>query len=211
MLAQKSANTVNVFVLLLLPIAIMAHAFWLPKSVSATAISDAGFVSIITLTFIACALLSLFIILFSSGLDASKLTIYAASYALFIYFLREADVHRLFTIEHVTRPKFYYMETVPLWQKAFAAMVFLILAICMLYLLFRYASLWWQKLRDFQPWAVALLLWFLVLLTSQLCDKSDLNHTHFGRSIEENCECWAAIYLFLTVLQIIPTLKFRNT
>ncbi len=211
MLTRSSANTVNVFALLLLPVSIMAHAFWLPRSVSATAISDAGFMSIITLTFLACALLSLFVILFSSELTASKITTFAAAYAILIYFLREADVHRLFTIEHVTRPKFYFMENVPFWQKAFAAMVFLILAICLLYLLFRYASMWWQNLRNFQPWAVALLLWFLVLLTSQLCDKSDLNRTHFGRAIEESCECWAAIFLFLTVVQIIPTLNLRNS
>lgn len=205
-----TANIVNIFVLLLLPVSIMIHAFWLPISISAPGISDAGYVSMITLTFVACAFLSILVIVFNADFSSSKLTAIAAMYALIIYFLREADVHRLFTIEHVTRPKFYTMEIVPLWQKAFAAAVFLLLAICVLYLLVKYGYVVWKQLHKLQPWAVALLLWFVTLLISQLSDKSELNHTHFGRSLEENAECWAAIFLFLTVQQIIPTLKVRK-
>ena len=206
-----TTNIVNIFVLLLLPVSIMTHAFWLPISISAPAISDAGYVSMITLAFVACAFISILVIAFNSDLSSSKLTAIAAMYSLVIYFLREADVHRLFTVEHVTRPKFYTMEIVPLWQKAFAAAVFLLLAFCLLYLLVKYIFVVWKQLRKLQPWAVALLLWFVSLLVSQLSDKSDLNRTHFGRSIEENAECWAAIFLFLTVLQIIPILKTRES
>ena len=207
---SATANLVNILLLALWPISILTHAYWLPISISAPAISDAGYVSIITLTFVACAFVAILTLIFNVNLNSSKITASAAAYVLAIYFLREADIHRLITAEHVTRGKFYTMQSVPLWQKLFAATIFLILTICILYLLIKYARTLWRKLRDLEPWAVALFLWFTVLVISQLCDKSDLNHTHFGRVIEENSECWAAIYLFLAVVQLIPTLQFRQ-
>ena len=120
-------------------------------------------------------------------------------------------MHRLLTIEHVTRAKFYTMQSVPLWQKIFAAAIFIILTLCLLYLLFKYLDIIWKRFREFEPWAIALFLWFVILFISQLCDKSGLNHIHSGRVIEENSECWAAVFLFLTLVQLIPTLSLRNT
>jgi len=205
-----SSNVINILLLVMLPIYIYVHAKLLPAGISSAGISDAGFVSIITLTFVACAILSLLILIFNTELDVAKLTAATAAYVLFIYLLREADVHRLFTLEHVTRGKFYTMPEVPMWQKVFAAAVFILLAVCILYLLIKYARSLWQKFRTLEPWVIALFLWFSVLVISQLCDRSDLNHTHFGRVIEECCECWAAMYLFLSVIQCIPSLKLRN-
>lgn len=199
-----SSNVINILLLALLPIYIYVHNYVLPDSISIAGISDAGFVSIITLTFVACAILTLLILIFNTELDAPKLTAAASAYILFIYLLREADVHRLFTLEHVTRGKFYSMPEVPLWQKLFAAAVFILLAFCILYLLIKYTHSLWQKLRKLEPWVLALAIWFSILVISQLCDRSDLNHTHFGRVIEECCECWAAMFLFLSVVQSIP-------
>jgi hypothetical protein len=102
------------------------------------------------------------------------------------------------------------METVPLWQKVAAATVFIILAVCFIYLLIKYIRVFWNKLKELEAWAVALFLWFSALFVSQLCDKSDLNHTHFGRVIEESAECWAAIFLFLCVIQLIPILVIQH-
>lgn len=206
-----SNNLVNFFILALLPISILLHAYWLPSSISTPAISDAGYVSIITLTFLACVFITLLTLIFNRNLASSKLTAVASAYVVLIYFLREADIHRLLTIEHVTRPKFYTMQSVPLWQKAFAAAVFILLALCLLYLLIKYIRVIWQKFRELEPWAIALSLWFVVLFISQLCDKSGLNHTHAGRVMEENAECWAAIFLFLAVVHLIPTLKILNS
>lgn len=198
--------------LALLPIYIYVHAHVLPGSISGAGIADAGFVSIITLTFVACAILTLLILIFNTELDTPKLTAAASVYILLIYLLREADVHRLFTIEHVTRGKFYSMPEVPLWQKLFAAAVFILLAVCILYLLIKHTRSLWQNFRKLEPWALALALWFGILVISQLCDRSGLNHTHFGRVIEESSECWAAMFLFLSVVQSIPSLKqFKAT
>ena len=71
-------------------------------------------------------------------------------------------------------------------------------------------NLFGKKIKVFEPWANALLLWFVVLAISQLCDRSDINHLHLGRVIEEYCECWAAIFLFLAVTQLIPYLNIQN-
>jgi len=202
-----SSNFINILLLTLLPTYIIVHATLLPASISGAGIADAGYVSIITLTFIGCAILTLLILIFNTELDTPKLTVAASAYILLIYLLREADVHRLFTIEHVTRGKFYLMPEVPVWQKIFAAAVFIVLIACILYLLIKYLRGLWQKLLKLEPHIVALFLWFTVLVISQLCDRSGLNHTHFGRVIEECCECWAAMYLFLSVLQCIPSLK----
>ncbi|MFK7815957.1 MAG: hypothetical protein AB8B92_06435 [Gammaproteobacteria bacterium] len=205
-----SSNFINILLLALLPIYIIVHATLLPLSISGAGIADAGYVSIITLTFIGCAILTLLILIFNTDLDAPKLTAATSAYVLFIYLLREADVHRLFTVEHVTRGKFYLMPEVPLWQKVFAAAIFLVLIVCILYLLIKYLRGMRQKLLNLEPHIVALFLWFTVLVISQLCDRSDLNHTHLGRVIEECCECWAAMFLFLATVQSIPSLKLHR-
>lgn len=210
MTRSSSNNLVNFLILGLLPFSILLHAFWLPKSVSIPAISDAGYVSIITLTFLACAFIAILTLAFNPNFGSSKFTAIASAYLILIYFMREADLHRLLTIEHVTRPKFYTMQSVPIWQKVIAAAIFIILALFILYLLFKYFGTIWRKFREFESWAIALFLWFTVLFISQLCDKSGLNHTHIGRVIEENSECWAAIFLFLAVVQLIPTIHSPN-
>lgn len=205
-----TANLTNLFILAMLPIYIAVHTYFLPPSLSAGGIADAGFVSIITLTFLAGVFVTLLTLIFNTHFASSKLTTIAVTYLVVIYFLREADFHRLFTIEHVTRGKFYTMPDVPFWHKTIAALVFLILAAVLVYLLFKYTLLIWKKVRACEPWAVALLLWFAVLSISQLCDKSGLNDTHVGRVIEECSECWAAIFIFLTTIQIIPTLTLHT-
>ena len=204
------ANLVNFIVLAMLPIYIGVHTYLLSPSLSAGGIADAGFISIITLTFIGAVFLTLLTLIFTAHLDTSIITVAASAYAVLIYFMREADFHRLLTLEHVTRGKFYTMPEVPVWQKILAGAVLLLLAIIILFLLIKYARLIWSKLRDLEPWAIALVLWLAVLLASQLCDKSGLNDSHFGRVIEECCECWAAIFMFLAIIQIIPTLKQRK-
>ncbi len=205
------ANLVNLLILALLPIYIGVHTYFLPASLSIDSIAESGFVSIITLTFIAAVFITLLTLIFNPlFLDTSRLTAAASSYVVLIYFLHEANMHRVLNIEYITQGKFYTMENVPMWQKTIAALVLVLLAIFLIYLLFKYARLIWAKIRAFEPWAVAFFLWFVVLFISQLSDKSGLNHMHIGRVIKECCECWGAIFIFLATIQIIPTLKQRT-
>ncbi len=205
-----TANLVNLFILIMLPIYIGVHFYFLPEALSYSGTSDTGFISIITLTFIAATFLTLLTLAFSPHLNSSKITAMAMSYIVLIYFLREADLHRLLTLEHVTRLKFYSMPEVPLWQKICAATIFIIFVIFVIYVLFKYTRTAWSNIRDFEPWGIAFILWLLLLLVSQLCDRSGLNGTLIGRIIEECCECWAAIFMLLATVQLIPTLKKRK-
>ena len=119
-------------------------------------------------------------------------------------------MHRLLTPIRITRGTFYAMPDVALWHKIFAASVILLLLGVLVYLLIKHARFIWQKARALEPWAVALVLWFVVLVSSQIIDKSSMNLTHSGRVIEECFECWAAVFLFLATIQIIPRLKSRS-
>ncbi len=204
------SNFVNLLVLFLLPFYIAFHALILPVEVSVAGITDSGFVSIVTLSFIASAFIVILTLVFNTHLTTSKITACAGAYSVLIYFMREADFHRLFTIEHVTRGKFYLMETVPFWQKLIAAIVFIVFAVAILFLLIKYSRLAWVSFKKFNPWSVALFFWFFVLSISQLCDRTDLNKTHLGRIIEECCECWAAIFMFLFIIQMVPQLNLRE-
>ena len=199
-------NLINLVILGVLPVYIVIHAYILSDSLSYSGITDPGFISIITLTFLACSLLALLTLMSNRKLKSSRLKVMALTYVIFIYFLREADFHRLFTLEHVTRGKYYTMQSVPLWERIIAALVLLLLVLCIAYLLIKYSQIIWKNLRLFEPWAVSIFLWFLVLFISQLSDKSGLNDIHIGRVIEECSECWAAIFIFLAIIQVIPML-----
>ena len=207
---KLTTNLINILILTLLPIYISIHVFLLTPALSYGGIADAGFLSIITLTFLGCVFVTLLTLIFNPNFSSSRLTAVASAYVILIYFLREADFHRLFTEEHVTRGAFYTMTSVPTWQKLAAGIVFILLAVCLVYLIYQNANTIWKKIRIYEPWAIAFLFWFVVLVISQISDKSDLNDIHVGRVIEECCECWAAIFLFLTSVQILPTLEFHK-
>lgn len=206
MAIKWKTNLVNLVILSLLPIYIVIHAYILPDSLSYSGITDPGFISIITLTFLACSFLALLTLMSNRKLKSSRLTIMTLAYVIFIYFLREADFHRLFTLEHVTRGKYYTMQSVPLLERVFAALVLLLLVLCIVYLLIKHSKIIWKNFRHSEPWAISVFLWFIVLFISQLSDKSGLNDIHAGRVVEECSECWAAIFIFLAVIQVIPVL-----
>jgi hypothetical protein len=197
-----SKNIVNFVLLALLPIYIFIHTTLLPIELSISGVKDSGFISIITLTFQVSVLLMLIVFLHQANLGSNKLSVITIFYVLLIYFLREADFHRLFTLEHVTRLKFYTMDIIPAWQKYIAASMLLLFLLCLLLLLIKHGSFALNRLKIFEPWAVALLLWFSLLIFSQICDKTDLNGIHLGNVIEECCECWASIFIYLAVIQM---------
>ena len=199
-------NLINFAVLGLLPIYILIHIFLIPESVGIEAISDSGHVSIITLALIGSTLLSLVTLIVNKELSHLKFTLIAMAYVVLIYFLRELDFHRLFTLEHITKAKFYTALAVPLWQKILVGLITAFFILCFSYLLIKYTTFIWKKFREYEPWAVAIVLWFLILLFSQLCDKSSLNDFYEGRAIEESSECFAAIFAFLALIQAMPKL-----
>lgn len=121
------------------------------------------------------------------------------AYIVLIYGLREADFHRLFTEKHITRGKFYTHPDIPIWPKIIGGLPLLIFFGLFFFILIRYTSFTLSHLKKCRAWAIALALWFITLFTSQLLDRSDLNHTHGGRVAEEMLEFCAAGYLLIAI------------
>lgn len=200
-------NLVNIFVFVMLPIYISIHVLLLPYSVGTLGVNDPGFISIMTLTVEGCLFVTLLTILFNPQLNVSRLTVVMLTYIAALYFFREADFHKLFTEIHVTRAQYFALPNVPWWHKLLIALMYVFLFGSLYYLLRNYARLVWRKVSEFEPWAVAMFLWFFLLLTSQASDRLGFNHIYYAKATEEISECWAALFLLLAAIQIIPSLK----
>ncbi len=194
------SNKINVVLALLLPVYLLFHTLVLPESVAFNAITDEGFISILTLGFIA-GILAIIIYVFAAGdRTQKKVVTIALLYVVIIYFLREADFHRLFTPIHVTRWAFYASEDVPLLHKSIAVTVLILFLIFFLYIVVKYFSFTVKQAFKLKPWAVSLALWLLTMFVSQLCDRLSIKIPGHGRVLEESLELWAAIYAFVAAL-----------
>ncbi len=185
----------------------LIHIFLLPHAWGNQSISDTGIFSYLTLTLL---ILSLFLVLKSTRIPLEfkyKFYLFSLAYVLLIYVLREADFHRLFTDEHVTKGKFYTNQDISLQQKILGGIPMALFFISVFYLLATQAKLVWSHFFARSPWAIALFLWGLTFIASQLTDKSDLNDVYFGRVIEEMLEFCASGYVLLAVTQSISSIR----
>ncbi len=196
----NSSNKINVVLALLLPVYILFHTLVLPRSVALKATTDEGFISILTLGFIAGTLAIIIYVLATGDRTHKKVVTIALVYAVLIYFLREADFHRLFTPEHITRGAFYAGKDVPLLHKLIAATLLILFLISFLYIVVKYFSFTLRQALELEPWAVSLMLWVTTLFASQLCDRLSIKIPGHGRVLEESLELWAAIYVFVTAI-----------
>ncbi len=194
------SNKINVVLALLLPVYILFHTLVLPRSVAFNAITDKGFISILTLGFIAGTLAIIIYVLATGDRTHKKVVTIALVYVVLIYFLREADFHRLFTPEHITRGAFYVSKDVPLLHKLIAATLLILFLISFLYIAVKYFSFTLRQALELEPWAVSLMLWVTTLFASQLCDRLSIKIPGHGRVLEESLELWAAIYVFVAAL-----------
>ena len=138
---------------------------------------------------------------------AVKLSLYATAYVLLIYALREADAHRLFTEEHVTKWKFYVHPDIDIVQKLLAGVPMLVFLGYFFYLVIRYTPVVYRGLLKMAPWAVAIFLWAVTIFISQLFDKSDFNSTYGGRLVEELMEFCTAGYMLIAAITGLTSLK----
>jgi hypothetical protein len=196
----NSSNKTNVVLALLFPVYILFHTSVLPRSVALNAITDEGFVSILTLGFIAGTLAIVIYVLAAGDGKNNKVLTVALPYTVLIYFLREADFHRLFTPIHVTRWAFYASEDVPSLHKSIAAVILILFMISFLFIVSKYFRIILKQARKSEPWAVSLMLWAITLFASQLCDRLSIKLPGHGGVLEESLELWAAIYAFVAAL-----------
>ena len=133
-------NRINFYWLCLVPAYSVVHVFLLPDTFGRQSIEDNGLFSWLTIFFVLAAMV---ITMSHARTEASNLvrfSLYATAYVMFIYALREADVHRLFTEEHVTKLKFYRHPEIDIVQKVLAAIPMLIFLSYFLYLGIRYTG-----------------------------------------------------------------------
>ena len=130
------------------------------------------------------------------------------SYLLLIYAMREMDFHRLFTEEHVSRWKLY-AGPFPLHEKIIGGVVVLLTLIVMLHFIGSNLRHYWRSLKERQSWAVHVIVWAVLLFSSQMLDKSRWHGIFVEVTLEENMEFGAAI-MILMILITYP-LKFSHS
>jgi len=131
------------------------------------------------------------------------------SYLLMIYAMREMDFHRLFTAEHVSRWKLY-AGPFPLQEKIIGGVVVLFTIVVMLYFIGSNFRHFWQSLKAMQSWAVHVIIWAVLLFSSQMLDKSRWHGVFAEVTLEENMEFGAAIMIFMVLLKYPLNLSQRS-
>ena len=132
------------------------------------------------------------------------------SYLLLIYAMREMDFHRLFTEEHVSRWKLY-AGPFPLQDKIIGGVVVLFTIAVMLYFIGRNFRHFWISLKAKQSWAVHVIIWAVLLFSSQMLDKSRWHGIFTEVALEENLEFGAAIMIFMVLLTYPLNLSYSPT
>jgi hypothetical protein len=174
------------------------HRLALPHELGTLGIHDIGWVSWYTMAAQGVAGVLILLQLREAPTARGKAVFGALAYVVLIYLLREADFHRLFTDEHVTRGRFYLDASIPVTQRLVAAGVMLPFFGCALFFVGRYSLPILRAIRAREPWAVCLTLWGTVLVGSQVADQTLSGYT--GKLIEEGLEATAGALAALTVV-----------
>ena len=128
-------------------------------------------------------------------------------YLLMIYAMREMDFHSLFTEEHVSRWKLY-AGPFPLQDKIIGGVVVLLTIVVMLYFIGRNFRHFWIALKARQSWAVHVIIWAVLLFSSQMLDKSRWHGIFTEVALEENLEFGAAIMIFMVLVKYPLNLSY---
>ena len=121
------------------------------------------------------------------------------SYLLLIYAMREMDFHRLFTEEHVSRWKLY-TGPFPIEDKIIGGIVVLLTIVVMVHFIGSNFRHFWESLKAMQSWAVHVIIWAVLLFSSQMLDQSRWHDIFIKVTLEENMEFGAAIMIFMVLL-----------
>ena len=181
-----------------------------PELASPTFFHDSGGGSFFNIILILITLVLVLRQFFSATVPKERFAWICLAYVVEIYLFREADFHRAFTIEHVTRATFYTDGAIPLLQRFVGGVVMLGFALSFFYLIINYLKTFFRALSQRQGWAVALFLWASLLVASQLADQSFFNSHPNWRiyALEEMLEISAAAYS-VTSISLFSLKEFR--
>ena len=177
----------------------LLHYAVMPSPWCEESLTDTGIFSILTISLQTFSLFLMVVTALRMNQRYLKYLLFALSFILLIYVLREADFHRLFTDGRVTEFEFYTDNTVVLTQKLIGGTVMLTFILTVIVLLLLYGKLVIKNIIQKKPWAIILILWFVSLFLSQVADKTDLNHIYWGQIVEELLELCAAGYMLIAV------------
>lgn len=193
------SNIPTVLVLITMALYLVFHRFVLPLHFGATALTDWGWLSWYTLAMIASSWGLIAVATVRAPTARARRALGALLFIVFFYFAREADFHRLFTTEHVTRIRFYTDGSMPVGERLVGGSLMLAFVGVLLYTGLRFARPVLRAIRARTPWAVALAAWATTLVGSQIADKL-MRADYSGRVLEEGLEATAATLALVTVL-----------
>jgi heme/copper-type cytochrome/quinol oxidase subunit 4 len=173
-----------------------------PGLVSLDAFQDSGAMSFIGLGLISMGLgLCLFLAMDSD--QSYRLNWLLLAFVYLVYLMREADFHKAFSTKSLTKLSTYSMAEVPMEIRIISAIILVTMVCILLYFLLRYARVIFTAVLSGENWAVALCLWFLLLLSSQIFDRAIATRgTHWKlTAIEELQEVAAALFAVLAIIQ----------
>ncbi len=135
--------------------------------------------------------------------SANRLNWLMLAYVYTVYLMREADFHKAFSVESLTKLDTYSMLEVPFPIRLMAAIVLLSMTGILIYFLIRYTRAIIKSVLNGENWAVAFLFWFVLLFCSQVFDRSiATSGTHWKlTAIEEFLEVSAALFAVLAIGQ----------
>ncbi len=189
----KHLNSVNI-VIIAFAINLFLIIILCPAQFNPDIFADTGAISVLNMILILTAWI-LCLLNFINNPE-KRLHWFCWLYIIQIYLFREADLHRAFFEEHVTKPGFYTMSQIPLWQKMIGGSIMLGFFAASAYTFLCNSKRFLLALVTREPWAFSLVLWFIFLLSSQIYDKTFAreNPNWKLRSIEEMLEVIAALY-----------------
>jgi hypothetical protein len=177
----------------------LLHYTVMPLPWANDSLTDTGIFSILTISLQTFSLFLMVLTALRMNQRYLKYLLFALSFILLIYVLREADCHRLFTDGRVTEFEFYTDNTVDLTQKLIGGTVMLTFILTVIVLSLLYGKFVIKHIIQKKPWAITLIFWFVSLFLSQVADKTDLNHLYWGQIVEELLELCAAGYMLIAV------------
>lgn len=196
---KENALNLSVLVTLLLVYGVLLAA---PGLLNADIFTDSGAASFINIALISTGMgMCLYRALASER--PGRLDWFLLTFIYSVYLMREADFHTNFSSESLTKLATYSMTEVPLGIRVSAAVVLLLMAAFLVYLLARYTRPLLRAIMSARAWGVAFMLWFLLLFASQVFDrKISTSGTHWKlTAIEELLELSAAVFALLAIIQ----------
>lgn len=174
-------------------------------------VDEDHFIENLTLVFYAIAI----IFVFCYKIGSTKLSYrFALAFILFVMMAREADLHKIFGMS-MLKIKFWLTNAADLQSKLLAALIILAILGAIFYIILNNYKTWYQDLKQKQPYAISILIFFAVLVVSKILDRS-LNMINeitgwmaprwmvaFQQPQEEYLECILPLLIMIAVVQYI--------